>query len=324
MVKTNKHHRAYPKIKNSGAKKEIGFIGLGRMGSAMVMNLLDSKYRVVVYNRSPDPVKKLVKKGAIGSGAIGSESIGDLVSKLGTRPKVIWIMVTAGPVIDEIIRRLLPHLSKGDIIIDGGNSYYKSSLKRHEKLKKKGIRFLDCGVSGGIDGARNGACMMIGGDKSTFKITENFFRDMCVKDGYGYMGRDGAGHFVKGIHNGIEYGMLGALNEGMEAIKSAKKTFGTDLKEVSKVYDNGSIIEGRLTNWLYTSFKRPGYLSETSCEVPRGETEKEMKELERKFKMPVLRAARLMRVNTRKGSVCGKFISVVRHEFGGHKRKTKK
>jgi 6-phosphogluconate dehydrogenase len=161
-------------------KKELGFIGLGRMGSAMVLNLLDSKYRVVAYNRSPEPVRKLARKGAV-----SSDSIEDLVSKIKSKPKVIWIMVTAGPVVDDIIRRLLPHLSKGDIIIDGGNSYYESSKKRYNFLKKKGIRFIDCGVSGGIQGARNGACMMIGGDKKTFSKTENLFKDMCVKDGYG-------------------------------------------------------------------------------------------------------------------------------------------
>ncbi|MCH7850511.1 MAG: NADP-dependent phosphogluconate dehydrogenase [Nanoarchaeota archaeon] len=296
-------------------KKELGFIGLGKMGSQMVMNLLDKKYNVVVYNRSSEPVKNLTRKGAV-----SSDSIEDLVSILNSKPKVIWIMVTAGGAVDDMIRKLLPHLKPGDIIIDGGNSYYKKSNKRYLNLKKKGINFIDCGVSGGITGARNGACMMVGGDKTTFRKVENLFKSMCVKDGYAYMGYAGAGHFVKGIHNAVEYGMLGALNEGMEAIKSMEKTYKTDLSEVAKVYNNGSIIEGRLTNWLYTSFKKPNYLSETSCVVPYGETEKEMKEIERNFKMPVLRAARLMRVNSRKGTICGKFISAVRHEFGGHKR----
>ena len=137
------------------------------------------------------------------------------------------------------------------------------------------------------------------------------------------MGFSGSGHFVKGIHNGIEYGMMGELNEGFEAIKSEEKRFGTDLKEVAKVYDNGSIIQGRLTNWILESFQKPKYLDEISCEVPKGKTEKEMKILEKKYKMFVLRAARLMRMHTRKKGICGKVISALRNEFGGHKFKRK-
>ena len=154
------------------------------------------------------------------------------------------------------------------------------------------MSFLEVGTSGGVSGARQGACMMIGGNKAAFKKTEKLYKDMCVKKGYGYMGNSGAGHFVKGIHNGIEYGMMSALNEGFEAIRKQSKVFKTDLKEVAKVYNNGSIIESRLTDWLYDSFSKPSYLDEISCEVPFGETEKEMKVLEKKFNMKILRQAR--------------------------------
>jgi len=299
-------------------KKQIGFIGLGRMGSNMVLNLIDKKYKVIAYNRSPEPTRKLAKK----SGVIGSYSIEEFVKKL-PKPKIIVIMVTAGKPVESIIKSLIPLLSRGDIIIDGGNSYYENSIKRYKILKKKGIHFLDVGVSGGLEGARHGASLMIGGDKKVFKRTEQLFKDLATKDGYGYMGSVGSGHFVKGIHNGIEYGMMGALNEGFEAIKSEEKKFGTDLKEVAKVYDNGSIIKGRLTHWLWDSFQKPKYLDEISCEVPRGETEKEMKILERKYKMQVLKAARLMRVHTRTKGVCGRVVSALRNEFGGHKFKKK-
>lgn len=298
---------------------KIGFIGLGKMGSNMVMNLLDKKYKVTIYNRSSEPTKKLARKGAK-----PSYSIEEFVSKIKDKPKIIWIMITSGKPVEETIKKLLPHLKKGDIIIDGGNSFYENSIKRYKMLKKKGIHFLDCGVSGGIGGARKGACMMIGGDKVIFKKIENLFKDMCVKSGYGYMGLSGAGHFVKGIHNGIEYGMMAALNEGFEAIKKQSKVFKTDLKEVAKVYDNGSIIEGKLTHWLYDSFSKPSYLDEISCEVPFGETEKEMKVLEKRFKMPILHQAHLMRLHSRKNTVCGQFISALRKEFGGHKFKKKK
>ena len=299
--------------------KTLGFIGLGKMGSNMVLNLLDKKYKVIVYNRSSEPVKKIARKGAT-----PSYNMEEFVSKIKSKPKIIWLMITAGKPIDETIKKLLPHLKKGDIIIEGGNSFYENSMKRYKSLKKQGINFIDCGVSGGIEGARKGASMMVGGDKVIFKKIENLFKDMCVKDGYGYMGLGGAGHFVKGIHNGIEYGMMASLNEGFEAIKKQSKVFKTDLKEVAKVYNNGSIIEGKLTNWLYDSFSKPSYLDEISCQVPFGETEKEMKFLDKKFKMPILHQAHLMRLHSRKNTVCGQVISALRGEFGGHSVKKKK
>ena len=295
-------------------KKQIGFIGLGKMGENMVLNLVDKKYKVVVYNRSPNPVKRLSKKKNI----IASYDLQEFVKKI-SKPRVVWIMITAGKAIDSVINKLIPLLSKGDTIIDGGNSFYENSIKRYKKLKKKSINFLDAGVSGGIEGARNGACIMVGGDKKIFKKNKDLFKDLTVKNGYGYMGSSGAGHFVKGIHNGIEYGMIGALNEGFEAIKSEVKRFGTDLKEVAKVYDNGSIIKGKLTHWLWKSFQKPKYLDEISCQVPQGETEKEMKVLEKRFNMKLLKQARLMRVHSRTKGICGQIISALRKEFGGHK-----
>jgi len=300
-------------------KKEIGIIGLGRMGSNMVLNLLDKKWKVTGYNRSQKKTKELTKKSMK-----PSFSLEEFSSKL-PQKKVIWIMIKSGKPVDQIIKKLLPYLRKGDIIIDGGNSFYENSIKRYKFFKKKGIHFIDCGVSGGLEGARKGACMMVGGEKKIFDHIKNLFKDLTVKDGFGYMGKPGAGHFVKGIHNAIEYGMMGALNEGFEALKRNKKKFGTNLKEVAKVYNNGSIIEGRLTNWLYDAFKKPMYLDEISCEVPEGETEKEMKKLEKVGgKMPILRQAHLMRKRSRKDGVCGQIISALRNEFGGHKTIQKK
>lgn len=297
---------------------KIGFIGLGKMGSNMVLNLLDHKHKVVAYNRSSQATKKLAKKGAM-----PAFSIKELVSKL-KPPRFVWIMVPAGKPVDRVTKELIKYLNKEDIIIDGGNSLYFDSIKRYKFLNSKGIHFLDCGTSGGMGGARHGACMMVGGDKKIFKKVEILFRDMCVKNGYGYMGNSGAGHFIKMIHNGIEYGMMGALNEGFEAIKKFQRKFKTNLKEVAKVYNNGSIIEGKLTNWLLNSFQSPKYLDNISCEVPKGETEKEMKHLEKISKMPVLKQARLMRVNSRSKGVCGRIVSALRNQFGGHKVKKRK
>ena len=229
-------------------------------------------------------------------------------------------MVPAGKPVDMVLRSLVSLLKKGDIIIDGGNSYFKDSQKRHTALKKHGLNYMDCGTSGGIEGARHGACMMVGGEKEVFNKIEKLFKDMCVKDGYGYMGSCGAGHFVKMVHNGIEYGMMGAIAEGVQAVKDS--SFNPDLKEVIKVYAHGSIIESRLVSWLNDSFLTKGYLQGISGEVPKGETEEEMKKLVKMAEMKVLRQAILMRQKTRKRkSFAGKLIAAMRNQFGGHKVK---
>lgn len=289
----------------------IGFIGLGKMGSSMVLNLIDHKHEVVVFNRSKEKVDDIEKQGAI-----TSYSIKEMISKLPAR-KVIWIMIKSGKPIDDMIKEILPFITKGDIIIDGGNSYYKDSKKRYSQLKKKGIGFLDVGTSGGMSGARNGACMMIGGEKENFDYCEQIFKDMCVEKGYGYFGTSGNGHYIKMVHNGIEYGMMGALAEGMRSIKEHDKEI--NLEEVSKVYSNGSIIEGKLSKWLYDSYKTQGYLDKISGEVPKGETEFEMEMLARESKMNILKESVKMRKSTRKKPVYeGKLLSAMRNQFGGH------
>src|SRR3989344_6778573 len=269
---------------------KLGFIGLGRMGLNMVFNLVDNKHQVVAYNRSPEPTKE-----AANYGAIPAYSLQELIDKLPS-PKIVWIMIKSGPPVDDMIAQLVPLLQKGDIIIDGGNSYFENSKRRYAELKKKGIHFLDCGTSGGMEGARHGACMMIGGDREIFQKVEVLFKDMCVKDGYGYMGKAGAGHFAKMVHNGIEYGMMGAIAEGVQALKEAP--FDMNLKEVVRVYAHGSIVESRLLGWLHKSFQTEGYLETISGEVPRGETEEKMKALESLAAMPILHQAIIMREET--------------------------
>jgi len=292
------------------SKSDIGFIGLGRMGKNMVLNLVDKNYKVSAYNRSP----KTLKKTRV------FRDMKEMVKSLKS-PKIIWIMVTAGKPVDSVLTELTPLLSKGDIIIDGGNSFYKDSIKRANKLSKKSIHFLDCGTSGGIEGARNGSCMMIGGNKKAFSKAERFFESMCVKNGYGYMGKSGAGHFVKMVHNGIEYGMMGAIAEGFQTI-SKNKEFKIDAKEVAKVYAHGSIVSGYLMNCLLNARAKKDY-SKISCEVPRGETEEEMKFLIKNNKMNILKDAVRQREDSRKGKFCGRDIAAMRNEFGGHKVKRK-
>ena len=291
---------------------KIGFIGLGRMGGNMVLNLIDHKHKVVAYNRTNNITRKFEKKGAT-----GSYTYNELIDKL-PKQKIIWMMITASA-IDNLIKDLTPLLNKGDILIDGGNSYFKDSIKRATKLKKLGISYLDVGTSGGVNGARFGACMMIGGEKKIFNKTKSLFKDMCVKEGYGYMGKNGSGHFVKMVHNGIEYGMMSAIGEGISTIKKFSKKFNTDINEVTKVYSNGSIIKSRLMNWTAKGMKRQ-YYKNISGKVPKGETEKEMQELIKMAKVPILNQAVKERKATRKKpSEFGKIISVTRNEFGGHK-----
>src|SRR3989344_2316445 len=289
----------------------IGFLGLGKMGHNLVLNLLDHNQKVVVYNRTPEKIKEIAKKGAI-----PTYSLEEFTNKL-SKPKVIWLMISSNAV-EEVLKSLVPYLSKGDIIIDGGNSFYKNSIRRHKELKKKGINFLDIGVSGGIQGARHGASLMIGGEKEIFKKVEFILKNLAVKDGYSYLGNPGSGHFIKMVHNGIEYGMVGAISEGIEALKIYEQEFNLNLQEITKVYANGSIIEGKLTKWLHEAYTRKGFLENISCEVPKGETEDEMKELEKLAPMPILHQARLIRVNSRKRKTCSQVVSALRNIWGGH------
>lgn len=302
--------------------KKIGFIGLGRMGSNMVLNLVGKGYTVVGFNRTGKVTHELrIKNHELRSKGrfIDVYSLGELVEKL-VRPRVVWIMVKAGEAVDETIKGLLPHLSPGDIIIDGGNDYFENSIRRYQMLKKKGIEFLDCGTSGGLEGARNGACLMVGGDKKTFSRVEELFCDLATAHGYAYVGKSGAGHFVKMVHNGIEYGMMGALAEGMQVLFNQQKKFKFDLSQIVKVYNHGSIVEGRLTNWLETAWRGDPGLSSIDGVVPPGETEAKMEKLEKIGRMEILKQARLMRVKTRKQkSFAGKILAALRNQFGGHK-----
>lgn len=295
-------------------ENKIGYIGLGKMGMGMILNLLDKGYKVVVNNRSTAPIDV-----AVSSGAEGAYSVDELVQKLET-PRTIWIMVSHQAV-DEVLEKLLPLLSVGDTIIDGGNSYYTETLKRAEKIKSKGINFIDVGVSGGPSGARNGACMMIGGEKKDFNKYSDLFKDLSIKDGYGYMGFSGAGHFVKMVHNGIEYGMMQAIGEGFELLKTAKD-FNFDLKEISRVYNTGSVIESRLVGWLNSAYqKHTAELEGISGEVSHSGEGQWTVETAEKFSVPVkiIKESLDFRINSKNNpTYTGKVVSALRNEFGGH------
>ncbi len=238
---------------------KIGYVGLGRMGKNMVLHLLENKIEVVAWNRSPEPLAEVVK-----AGALSSTDLKDLVSKLET-PRVIWVMMPAGDVTDEFIDQLVPLLDKGDLIIDGGNSFYKDTLRRAKKLEAAGIRFMDIGTSGGPGGARSGACLMIGGQKSDYDSIKELVVAVSAKDAYGHFGPIGAGHFAKMVHNGVEYGMMEAISEGAAILKNAP--FPLDLLEIFRVYNNRSVVESRLVGWALDALKEDAELNEYSSVI---------------------------------------------------------
>jgi 6-phosphogluconate dehydrogenase len=292
---------------------KIGFIGLGRMGSGMTALLLEKGHTVVGFDIDPNTVSTLEKRG--GTGVLSIEA---LVGELEV-PRTMWIMVQRKHV-QAVLDEIKPLLVAGDTVIEGGNTYYKETLERAGVFKKSGIEYIDVGVSGGIDAARHGACLMIGGNKEVYTRLEPLFKDLAVQGGYGYMGKSGAGHFVKGIHNAIEYGMIAAQAEGFSAIDSMKDAFNTDLSEVMRVYQHGSIIESRLINFLQSAWEKDSGLQSIAGVVPEGDTETEMQELAKEFTLDILERAIQVRKKTRsEPSFIGKIMAAQRNEFGGHK-----
>lgn len=292
---------------------KLGFVGLGKMGFNMVQNLLDHKHEVTAYDITPE----LVEKISI-CGAKKADSLASLVKSLET-PRLIWLMVPAGEPVDKTIESLLPLLDKGDILIDGGNSYYKDTLRRAEYLNSKGIKFFDVGTSGGLDGARNGACMMIGGDKETFKNIEILFKDLCVENGYGYVGRSGSGHFVKMVHNGIEYGMMQAMGEGFNLMDSSD--FDLDLKDISRIWANGSVIRGWLMDLTQNAFTKDEKLKNIKGQIADSGEGKWTVEaaLDFNVSIPVMAHSLFERYRSREANTMGnKVVAALRDEFGGH------
>ncbi len=232
------------------------------MGKNMVLHLLEQGEKIVAWNRSPEPVEEVVK-----AGAIGTESIDDLISKLET-PRVIWVMVTAGEITDEVLNQLAPKLTDGDLVIDGGNSFYKDTLRRAEMLSSKGIHFMDIGTSGGPNGARVGACLMIGGADEDFKRVEELCKKAAAQGAYQHLGPVGAGHFAKMVHNAIEYGMMESIGEGLAILKNSD--FKYDFVKLLDIYNHRSVVESRLIGWAQDAFKEDGQLSNISSSIGSG------------------------------------------------------
>ncbi len=299
---------------------KIGFIGLGRMGFNMVLNLKDHKIPVVAYNRSPEPVREIKKQGVE-----VAFSIKELMGKL-PKEKIIWMMVTAGQPVDAVIGEVIPYLSPNDLVIDGGNSFYKDSIRRGNKLKKLKIHFLDIGTSGGLSGARHGACLTIGGDKKIFRKIEPICRAVSAKNGYAYLGPAGSGHFVKMVHNGVEYAWLQALGEGFEII--AKGPYrNLDFRKISAVWKNGSIIQSRMMEWAEDAFRKDPNLNKIEGVVGGGETGRWTVDTAKELGVNAdsIKLALSKRKESKKHpAFAGKVVAALRNEFGGHEVVKKK
>lgn len=292
---------------------QIGFIGLGKMGAFMVERLLNDGHEVVVYNRSPEKTKEIEKKGAI-----GTYSLEELAGKL-NKPKLLWMMIPSGETVQQMIGSLVPLLSKDDIIIDGGNSYYKDSVRRSSELKELGINYLDVGTSGGIWGLKIGYCVMIGGEKKIFEHCEPIFKSLAPSDGYKYIGASGSGHYVKMIHNGIEYGMMQAYAEGFELMHASD--YNIDLEGVANLWGKGSVVRSWLLELLTDALKDNKDLKDIKDYVEdSGEGRWTVLDgIEKSIPLPVITESLFMRFRSRQAeSFGGKILAALRNEFGGH------
>jgi 6-phosphogluconate dehydrogenase len=293
---------------------QLAMIGLGRMGGNMVQRLLQGGHEVVVFDRSADAVKPHVAMGAS-----AAKDLADLSARL-KAPRVVWIMVPAGVPVESTIDQLLPALAKGDIIIDGGNSNYKDSVRRAARVKERGVEFIDSGTSGGIWGLTVGYCLMIGASPEAFRRCEPIFKTLAPPEGYAHVGPPGAGHYVKMIHNGIEYGLLQAYAEGYE-ILHASKDFKLDLKQISAVWNRGSVVRSWLNELAERAFAKDTDLTALKGYVEdSGEgrwTVQEAVDLD--VPAPVITLSLLARFRSRQADSFGaKVIAALRNEFGGH------
>lgn len=287
------------------------------MGGAMARRMIEKGWNVVGLDYNPETAESLRSEGVM-----PVTTYSEMASALSPQ-RIVWLLVPAGKAVDDALfgpGGIAESFSEGDIVIDGGNSFYKDAAARAERLKEKGIHFIDVGTSGGPAGARNGACLMIGGSYEGFENIEELFKDFAKEGGYQFFEGAGAGHFVKMVHNGIEYGMMQALGEGFEVME--KSEFKLDLPRVAKIYNNGSVIESRLVGWLESAFKDHGpELSGVSSTVSHtGEGEWTIKTAEKMgVTVPVIKDSFQFRIDSKENPrYAGKVVSALREQFGGH------
>jgi 6-phosphogluconate dehydrogenase len=296
----------------------IGFIGLGRMGGNMVRRLLRDGHEVVAYNRSPDKTQEIATEGAD-----PAFSIAELVGKL-KKPRAVWVMVPAGDATEAQISELLALLEPGDTIIDGGNTNFHDDVRRHADLALHGIRYIDAGTSGGVWGLQNGYCLMVGGDREVVEPLEPIFRSLAPVDGYLHAGGPGAGHYVKMIHNGIEYGLMQAYAEGFEIMHASD--YEIDLAKVADLWMHGSVVRSWLLELLGLAYKGQGQDLEhlKGWVADSGEGRWTVQEaIDRDVPAPIITLSLQTRFRSRQDDSYGaKVLAALRNEFGGHAVKT--
>ncbi|MGI8773479.1 MAG: phosphogluconate dehydrogenase (NAD(+)-dependent, decarboxylating) [Actinomycetota bacterium] len=291
----------------------IGMIGLGRMGSNMTRRLLRDGHEVVAFDIDKDAVEEIAKEGATASG-----SPADLITNLDT-PRVVWIMVPAGEITSRTIADLGDRLEEGDVIVDGGNSRFTDTMERAEALKEKGVSLVDAGTSGGVWGLEEGYSLMVGGAPEAVAVVEPIFETLAPPDGYAHVGPSGAGHYVKMVHNGIEYGLMQAYGEGLELLY--RSDFDIDLGQVAGVWRNGSVVRSWLLDLIAKALEEDPHLESLSDHVEdSGEGRWTVQwAVENAVPAPAIAAALFARFASRQdASFAGKVIAALRKEFGGH------
>jgi 6-phosphogluconate dehydrogenase len=294
---------------------QLAMIGLGKMGGNMTERLLRGEHQVVAFDRTAETVQKYAKLGAT-----GVHSLADMIKKL-SAPRVVWIMVPAGDPVDQTIAELRPALGEGDIVIDGGNSNFHDTIRRATALAEAGIQFIDCGTSGGIWGLEKGYCLMVGGDKRAVLRCEPIFKTLAQEGGYTHVGPSGAGHYVKMIHNGIEYGLMQAYAEGYEILHASKTFPGLDLAAIGELWQHGSVVRSWLNELAVSAFRKDKSLDQIKGFVAdSGEGRWTVQEaIDTDVPAAVITLSLLMRFRSRQtDSFSMKVLAALRNEFGGH------
>jgi 6-phosphogluconate dehydrogenase len=292
---------------------EIGLVGLGRMGANMTQRLIEGGHRVVATDLNP-----AVVAASVAIGASGAASLDELAPQLSPR-RAIWMMVPAGAPVQGTIDALAPLLTKGDVIIDGGNSNYHDTMRRAEELRARGIEYVDCGTSGGIWGLKEGYCLMAGGSDAAFAHIEPALRTLAPADGYAHVGPSGAGHFVKMVHNGIEYGMMAAYGEGFELLAGSQ--FDVDLRRVAALWNRASVVRSWMLELAERAFERDPRLESIRGYVEdSGEGRWTVQEaLDQDVPLPIITLSLMRRFASRQeSSFSAKVQAALRNEFGGH------
>jgi 6-phosphogluconate dehydrogenase len=292
---------------------EIGFIGLGKMGMNMVTRLQRDRHRVVVYDRTAELIKQ-----AEGQGCVGASSLAELGSKLAT-PRAVWVMVPSGAPTEETVQAVAVLLQAGDVIIDGGNTRFHDDVRRAAELKKKGIHYVDAGTSGGVWGLKLGYCLMIGGEKDVVMRLEPIFKTLAPENGWAYMGAHGAGHYVKMVHNGIEYSMMQGYAEGFELM--SKSDYHLDLAKIADLWMHGSVVRSWLLELTAGALEQDPKLEGLKGYVQdSGEGRWTIMEaFDKNVPMPTLTAALFTRFRSRQQeSFAEKLLAAMRQAFGGH------